>query len=135
MSRYVARKRARLKSGGKKVNIPWGTVLEEQGGFLIYQGKRLCAVTSQNAHDYFSLDDDGQGYLRGVLVDAIISTLEKRDADYQARWDKIWDSPLCKHYKRPEPADFWIWHHNFYEAPVFDLWQIARLIGAKVRVL
>ena len=104
MSRYVARKRARFKKNGKKVNIPWGTVLEEQGGFLIYQGKRLCAVTGQNAHDYFSLDDDGQGYLRGVLVDAITLTLEKQDADYQARWDKIWESPLGTKSGSPRSA-------------------------------
>ena len=133
MSRYVARKRAKFKAMCGRVNIPWGTVLEEQGGFLIYQGKRLCAVTGQNAHDYFSLDDDGQGYLRGVLVDAITSALEKRDADYQTRWDKIWESPLCQRYKRPEHEDHWLWNHDFYNAPVEDLQSIARLVGAKVR--
>ena len=67
------------------------------------------------------------------MVDAIISTLEKRDADYQARWDKIWESPLCQHYKRPEHEDHWLWNHSFYEAPVLDLWQIATAVGAKVR--
>lgn len=133
MSRYVARKRARFKSGGKKVNIPWGTVLEEQGGFLIYQGKHLCAVTSQNAHDYFSLDDDGRGLERGGLVDAIKTRLAKRDGSYQARWDKVWGAPVCQRYRRADHDDFWLWNHDFYNAPVEDLQSIARLVGAKVR--
>lgn len=133
MSRYVARKRAKFKAMCGQVNIPWGTVLEEQGGFLIYQGKRLCAVTGQNAHDYFSLDDDGQGYLRGVLVDAIKTRLEKRDGSYQARWDKVWAAPVCQRYRRPNHEDHWLWNHDFYNAPVEDLQSIARLVGAKVR--
>ena len=130
MSRYVARKRARFKSGGKKVNIPWGTVLEEQGGFLIYQGKRLCTVTSQNAYDYFSIDDDGRGLERGGLVDAIKTRLAKRDGSYQARWDKVWSALVCQRYRRADHDDFWLWNHDFYNAPMEDLQSIAKLIEA-----
>lgn len=133
MSRYVARKRARFKSGGKKVNIPWGTVLEEQGGFLFYNGRRLCSVSSQNAYDYFSRDDDGQGALRGQLVSAITSRLEIRDSEYQNRWNKLWGAPAFWRYRRQDHEDMWIWNHNFYNAPIEDLRSIASLIGAKVR--
>lgn len=133
MSRYVARKRARFKSGGKKVNIPWGTVLEEQGGFLFYNGRRLCSVSSQNAYDYFSRDDDSQGVLRGQLVSAITSRLEIRDSEYQNRWNKLWGAPAFWRYRRQDHEDMWIWNHNFYNAPIEDLRSIASLIGAKVR--
>ena len=92
-------KRARFYSGGRQVNIPWGAVLDEQDGSLYWQGRPLCRISSQNAYDYFSRNDDGNGKLRGQLVGAILSRLERRDANYQARWDRVWESPLCQPYK------------------------------------
>ncbi len=68
MGQYVARKRARFYSGGRQVNIPWGAVLDEQDGSLYWQGRPLCRISSQNAYDYFSRNDDGNGKLRGQLV-------------------------------------------------------------------
>lgn len=133
MSRYVARRRARFKGLSGRVNIPWGAVLDEQGGFLFYQGRRLCTATSQHAYDYFSLDDDGRGRQRGALVSAIKATLEKRDAGYQDRWNKLWGAPAFWRYRRQDHDDFWVWGHDFYNAPVEDLQAIARLIGAKVK--
>lgn len=131
-SRYVARRRARFKGcEGQQVNIPYGTVLEAQDGFLLWEGKRLCVDTSNNAHDYFSQNDDGQGQERGALVGAIISRLEKQDKSYQLRWDSVWSSPCCQKYRRPEHEDHWLWNHDFYNAPVEDLRTIAALIGAK----
>lgn len=129
MSRYVARKRARFKSNGKYVNLPWGTVLEADKDFIYYKGVRLCAVTSQNAYDYFSIDDDGQGVRRGQLVTAIEAGLNPREAEYQVRWDKVWGAPACWRYRHPEHEDRWIWNWAFYNAPIADLESIARLIG------
>ena len=118
--RYIARQRARFKGLSGPVNIPWGAALENEGGFLMWRGEQLCAATSQNAFDFFSHDDDGQGRERGALVTAIL-----------ARWDKVWGDALCQRYRRPEPEDHWIWSYDFYNAPTVDLWHIARLIGAK----
>lgn len=130
---YVARRRARFKGcEGQQVNIPYGTVLDAQDGILRWEGKRLCVDTSNNAHDYFSQNDDGLGLERGALVGTIISRLEKQDKDYQNRWDKIWTAPICQQYRRPEHDDFWLWNHKFFNAPVEDLRHIAALIGAKV---
>lgn len=130
MGQYVARKRARFHSFGREVNIPWGAVLEEQDGSLFWKGKLLCSVTSQNAYDYFSRDDDGLGKLRGQLVGAIKDRLEKRDKEYQARWNKVWADPKCQQYKRPEHEDWWVWNYDFYNAPIPDLQYIAALVGA-----
>ena len=59
---YIARKRARFKAGcGENVNIPYGTALTVQGGFLVWKNKLMCADTSQIAYDYFSHNDDGPG--------------------------------------------------------------------------
>ena len=130
---YIARRRARFSGiGGILVNIPYGTALEAREGFILFKGRPVCAVTSQNAYDYFSRDDDGQGQERGALVGAILSRLEKRDKEHQARWNKVWPDAVCQKYRRPEHEDFWLWSYDFYNAPVDDLRHIAALVGARV---
>lgn len=127
---YITRKRARFNSLNGQVNIPYGTALICQDGFLMHQNKRVCGITSQNAYDFFSQNDDGRGKERGNLVSRILAKLEKRDKNRQARWDRIWEDPRCQKYKRPEHEDHWIWNFDFYNAPVEDLEYIAALIGA-----
>lgn len=135
-TRYVARRRARFKAISGQVNIPYGTVLENQGGTLMLNGKSICRASGQNACDYFSQDDDGRGLERGKLVAAIAAQLApdaRGDEDSrQARWDKVWADRVCQRYRRPEHKDFWLWGQCFYEAPVEDLRHIAALVGAKV---
>ena len=128
--RYITRKRARIEGICGKVNIPYGTALETKDGYLLYEGSRLCVVTSQNAYDFFTQNDDGMGQERGELLNRIIPKLEKRDAGYQARWGKIWEDALCQKYKRPDQEEHWIWNFDFYNGPVEDLRYIAALIGA-----
>lgn len=127
---YLCRKRARFDGISGQVNIPYGTALICQDGFLMHQNKPLCGITSQNAYDFFSQNDDGMGRERGYLVGRILSKLQKRDAGYQARWNKIWEDSRCQKYKRPEHEDHWIWNFDFYNGPVEDLRYIAGLIGA-----
>ena len=127
---YLCRKRARFDGISGQVNIPYGTALICQDGFLMHQNKPLCGITSQNAYDFFSQNDDGMGRERGDLVGRILSRLQKRDAGYQARWNKVWEDSRCQKYKRPEHEDHWIWNFDFYNGPVEDLRYIAGLIGA-----
>lgn len=127
---YLCRKRARFDGISGQVNIPYGTALICQDGFLMHQNKPLCGITSQNAYDFFSQNDDGMGLERGDLVGRILSKLQKRDAGYQARWNKVWGDSRCQKYKRPEHEDHWIWNFDFYNGPVEDLRHIAGLIGA-----
>lgn len=127
---YLCRKRARFDGISGQVNIPYGTALICQDGFLMHQNKPLCGITSQNAYDFFSQNDDGMGRERGDLVGRILSKLQKRDSGYQARWNKVWEDARCQQYKRPEHEDHWIWNFDFYNGPVEDLRHIAGLIGA-----
>lgn len=127
---YLCRKRARFDGISGQVNIPYGTALICQDGFLMHQNKPLCGITSQNAYDFFSQNDDGMGRERGDLVGRILSRLQKRDSGYQARWNKVWKDARCQKYKRPEHEDHWIWNFDFYNGPVEDLRHIAGLIGA-----
>lgn len=126
--RYIARRRARFDGISGKVNIPYGTVLQQQDGFLMYQFQRICTIGSQNALDYFSQDDDGNGQQRGKLVDSIQRTLARRDAACQTRWDKVWSSALCQQYRRLDLDGYWLWAAAFYNAPLCDLMAIAALV-------
>lgn len=128
---YVAARRARFDGIAGRVNLKYGTDLEAVDGFLTYNGLRVCAVTSQNSHDYFARNDDGNGLERGRLTASIIARLSKRDREYQTRWDRIWADPLCQKYKREDSTDFWLWNHAFFEAPLEDLRHIARLAGVR----
>lgn len=94
--RFIARRRARFDGIDGKVNIPYGTALTCQDGFLMHKNQRVCAVGSQNGMDCFVQDDDGNGTLRGELVGNIQRCLERRDADYQTRWNRVWHRHSAK---------------------------------------
>ena len=128
---YITTRRARFMGVNGPVNVPWGTIVQAANGFLFLDGTRLCAVTSQNAHNFFARNDDGNGMERGRLTASIITRLSTRDKNHQARWDKVWEDPRCEKYRRQDSKDFWLWDHAFYEAPVEDLRHIADLVGAK----
>ena len=78
---YVCRKRARFKAICGQVNIPYGTTLNGQGGFLILNDLPVCSATSQNAYDFFTQNDDGMGKERGELLNRITATLMKQTPD------------------------------------------------------
>ena len=69
---YLARKRLKKLVICGHVNIPYGTAVTNEGGVLMWNGKPVCATTSQDAFDFFSQNDDGRGRERGELVSAIL---------------------------------------------------------------
>lgn len=127
---YVAIKRAKFNGITGAVNIPYGASVCCENGHICTADTVICADHSQNAYDYFARNDDGNGLERGRLTQAIIKTLSKRDKSHQDRWDRVWDDALCQKYKRAEYADYWLWNHGFYNAPIEDLLYIANMVGA-----
>lgn len=130
---YITRRRARFQGLTQKVNLPYGTELPVVGGFLSCGGVALCTVASEACHKFFVENSDGRGAERGKLVEAILQTLQRKDADYQKRWDKVWADRISGQYRREDHEDHWLWSHSFYSAPIPHLQHIAVLIGAKVR--
>lgn len=128
---YITHRRFKRTCLGGDVNLRAGTVCEEDNGVIYADGTPICRTTSLNAHQYFGRNDDGNGMLRGRLTQAILKRLNKRDKGYQARWDKVWEDPVCQPYRRIEQADYWLWNHAFYEADILTLRHIATLVGAK----
>lgn len=129
---YITFKRAKFIGITGEVNIPYGTTVYCEKGYLFTPDTVICTDHSQNAYDRFARNDDGNGLERGKLTQAIRKRLEKRDINYQLRWNKVWDDALCQKYKRAEYADYWLWNHEFYNAPIEDLRYIAKMVGVKV---
>lgn len=129
--KYIVHKRFRDKAICGDVNLPAMTVCECDGDVIKYNGKPICSARSENAHQYFAIDEDGMGMVRGKLTQAIQKTLAKRDNEYQQRWDKVWDDEVCKPYKRKDYDDYWLWGHDFFNADINVLRHIAKLVGAK----
>lgn len=113
------------------VNLRYGTPVDAVDGFLVHNGRPLCAVTSESAHRYFARNDDGNGKARGALIGAITAKLERKDAGHQMRWDLLWSDPEAQKLRHPDHADFWLWGHAFFEADMADLEHVAGLIGVK----
>lgn len=133
--KYITHRRFKGVALCGNVNLPAGTELELINGVLVHDGRPICKVTSENAHQYFACNEDGCGMLRGNLTHAIQNTLAKRngrdDPEHQARWDKVWNDPVCKKLRRKEHGDYWLWSHEFFEANIMTLRHIAWLVGAK----
>ena len=125
---YIVRRRARFLSICGPVNLPYGTEVSSDGAFLTVNGEKLCSITSQNAYDFFSRNDDGHGLERGKLVEEITSRMEKRDAKHQARWDALWADAGANRLRRADHDDFWVWNHDFYNADVNELRRIRLLL-------
>lgn len=118
-----------------QVNIKAGTqcqAVKEKGAEVILHRQRpVCLATSENGHQFFAYNDDGQGMLRGKLTQAIQKKLQTRDAGYQARWDRVWQDGVCQAYKRIDHGDFWLWNHAFFTAPIGDLQHIWNLVQGR----
>ena len=125
---YIVRRRARFLSICGPVNLPYGPEVSSDGAFLTVNGEKLCCITSQNAYDFFSRNDDGNGLERGKLVHDIMCTLERRDAKYQSRWDRLWADEGANKLRRTDHEDYWLWSYAFYNADVNELRRIRRLL-------
>ena len=125
---YIVRRRARFLSICGPVNLPYGTEVSSDGAFLTVNGEKLCSITSQNAYDFFSRNDDGNGLERGKLVHDIMCTLERRDAKYQSRWDRLWADEGANKLRSTKHEDYWLWSFAFYNADVNELRRIRRLL-------
>ena len=128
---YIVHTRFKGNALCGEVNLPAMTECTLEESTICYEGHLLCYVKSDNAHKHFARNDDGNGMERGKLTQAIQQRLAKRDAQHQARWDKVWEDSACQKYKRTDHADFWLWSHEFFNAPIEDLRHIADLVGAK----
>lgn len=160
--KYIIYKRFKEKAiCGIDANLPRGTECYIDGNVICYNGFPLCIDKSENAHKYFTQNEDGFGLLRGKIISSILKNttnifpreqkkMSEQGNGYQPskyyvkkrkgvsklvkeRWEKIWEDETCLKYKRPDRDDYFLWNHEFYNAPIADLEHIAKLINIKIQ--
>ena len=66
---YIVYKRFRGKGIGGDFNLPYGTIVEEHNGFLFAaDGRKICAVTSENGWEHFRPNTDEGAYRQEMLA-------------------------------------------------------------------
>lgn len=131
---YIVTKRFKQKAVCGDLNLPFGTVCFAKNGVIYCDQGAICAVTSQNAQDYFTQNDDGCAVQRRKLIDSIFTALNRSKQDlasYNQKWDKVWNDETCLKYKREEYEDHFLWNTEFYHAEISVLTYIAKLVDAK----
>ena len=105
---------------------------ELKDDFIWYYQYPLCRINSFNAHNYFALNEDGQGELRGELIQKIKSKLAIQDEDRQHRWSLITNDQLVCNKLKKESSTEWMWGDKFYAASISDLKYICSILKIKV---
>lgn len=108
------------------------TILYNNDHIIFKDAQPLMTDSCMNCYNHLSRNDDDNGLRRGQLTQDIISKLTRsnyeRQDDYNNQWEIIWNDNLCLKYKRKDHEDFWLWNHEFYNAPIEDLEYIKSLI-------
>lgn len=125
---YFTRKRAKFKAiNGEKVNIPYGTkVVAINDKILMYKNRPLTYINSKNGMDFFVLDNE-VGEKRAELVNSILDRQEiskKRDENIE----RLSSDSIASSYRREDLSDAWLWKRSFYDAPIFVLEHINKLV-------
>ena len=132
---YIATKRFKRKGIDGDFNIPYGTAIESENGYLWHKGKRICSEKSAVMREYFARDDDGLGQKRSRITHSIIDAMLMQDGetkeDWQKRWDVLWEAPVCNKYRKDNSETTFLWGIEFYNALLLNLYHIAVLADVK----
>ena len=128
MSEYILRKRFHGLAICGEVNLPYGTKCTEVNDFIMHDGNVICRRKSQTALDYFSINNDGNGLLRGKLVDNIMRELKSGSKYHDEKWESVQKDSIAQTLRREDHEDFWLWSYKFFEASIDDLTHIDNLI-------
>lgn len=113
------------------VILPYGSKCCEHGGIIYHEDKPICYTTSDIAHKHFARNDDGYGGERGKLLQEIMRRLNGKVN--QAAWNRVWGDLSIRKYKRKEHADYWLWNHDFFNAPIEDLEYILKVVKGEAK--
>ncbi len=80
-NKYIVIMRYKKLAQCGNVNLPYGTECVVIDKHIICDKGIICYVASQDAFNYFSQNDDGNGLERGRLTQAIIKRLDRKEHD------------------------------------------------------
>ena len=129
---YIVHKRFKQKgASGKEYNFPYGTKLNSIGEFIKYNGELVCATTSENAHKYFSRNNDGKGLERGRLTYAIAYSSRHPNKTDGFRFTPEERDMLATDYNHflVDNGEWILFNHHFFNAKVDELSELAKKLG------
>lgn len=125
-------------ASGRAMNIPYSSEYETIGDFIATpEGRGICFTTSEIAHQYFAVNDDGRGLERGALTYAIAYSRRERkwsDGSFH-RFSEAEAEMLVYswgHWLRQD-ADTILFNNDFFAAQPEDLRRLADALNIKVR--
>lgn len=135
---YITHRRYnKLAMCQKTMNIPKGTKFKVISKRIIAtdDNKAICYNTSEDAHQYFAINDDGRGLERGALTWAIAYEPRDNEDHNGFRWsDKEaeyiftnWDKFVRKN------IPVLLFNFDFFHADVEELKQMADGLNIKVK--
>ena len=135
-----------------RFDIAEGTEVIVSGDKLYIGAKPIVAVTSQKAHVFFTLNDDGKALERRELINGINDMLNGYSSDYQSKRQAIENNLEMPPWEREsriaeltdlsvgaferihadETASGFItngfWNHRFFTASIADLEHVLALV-------
>ena len=99
---YIVHKRFKEKGIGGNFNLPYGTLVTENGGFLFApDGRQICAVTSENGWCHFRPNTP-----EGAHRQAMLGRLEKF---YRSKAESpYFEGDIYYRELAPEENDYWL---------------------------
>lgn len=137
--KFVVHHRYRgLDAGGKPMNVRYGTEYETIGDFIATpEGRGICFTTSEVAHQYFAVNDDGRGLERGALSHAIAyghrerkwanKSIHRFSEEEVEMLERDWG-----HWLRQD-VDTILFNNDFFAAQPEELRLLADALKIKVR--
>ena len=77
--KYVVHRRFKDNTICGSINLPAMTECECEDGLITYNNTAICYATSENAHQFFAVNEDGMGMERGRLTQSIQKALAKHE--------------------------------------------------------
>lgn len=135
-----------------RFDIDVGETLNSMNGIICYNDHQVCFERSQNAHDHFTFDEDGNGLERRMLIDEIFSILSEMHKKYDDAVKEILNDETLTPEEREEAisklvdeaalaferihADAeldalltnGVWNHSFYVAQISTLQKLKYVI-------
>lgn len=121
-NQYITKKRMRTRGICGTVNLSYGTILIARDGFILLDGEPVCAVTSQNAKEFFWGYDprDPAGEIKRQETAAeLLALAPSGSGDELATWGNPWRRH--GHLEAIPGAWRWKWAESVAEYPQFML--------------
>ena len=94
---YITYRRFKREGIDGFFNIPYNVGIVEQDGFLFYQGRAICATTSENGWEHFR-PDTAEGAYRQEMLDNLYRWYSKNGCGDEFAKDK-WPNQTNYYWK------------------------------------